>query len=208
MPWSRIGAFSAPTSSLESAVAATMLRPTYPIRTERLLLRPFEIDDLDARHAYESRTDVARYLYWHPRDRTDCAEKLKASLDMTTIEREGDALKIAVTLSDSGTLVGDVNIEWLSRENGSAEIGYIFHPDYHGRGYASEAAAELLRLGFDELGVHRIIGRCEARNTASAQVLRKLGMRQEAHLLENEFVKGEWQSELIFAILDREWRAR
>lgn len=185
-----------------------MLRPTYPIRTERLLLRPFLIDDLDARHAYESRADVARYLYWEPRDRAESAEKLNASLDMTTIAQEGDVLKIAVTLADSGTLIGDVNFEWLSRENSSAEIGYIFHPDHHGHGYASEAAAELLRLGFDELGVHRIIGRCEARNTASAKVLGKLGMRQEAHLLENEFVKGEWQSELIFAILDREWRAR
>ena len=185
-----------------------MLRPIYPIRTERLLLRPFALDDLDARHAYESRPDVARFLYWRPRTRAECAEKLNASLDTTTIEQEGDTLKIAVTLADSGALIGDVNLEWLSREHSSAEIGYIFHPDHHGHGYAREAAAELLRLGFDELGVHRIIGRCEARNAASARVLSKLGMRQEAHLVQNEFVKGEWQSELIFAILDREWRSR
>lgn len=185
-----------------------MLRPTYPIRTERLLLRPFELDDLDARHAYESRPDVARFLYWGPRTRAESAEKLKASLDMTTIEQEGDPFKIAVTLADTGTLIGDVNLEWLSREHRSAEIGYILHPDHHGHGYAREAAAEMLRLGFDELGVRRIIGRCEARNAASARVLSKLGMRQEAHLVENEFVKGEWQSELVFAILEREWRAR
>lgn len=185
-----------------------MLRPTYPIRTERLLLRPFESEDLDARHAYESHPDVARFLYWWPRTLAECAEKLKASLDMTTIEQEGDSLKIAVALADSGTLIGDVNLEWQSRDHSTAEIGYIFHPDHHGHGYAGEAAAELLRLGFDELGVRRIIGRCEARNVASARVLSKVGMRQEAHLVENEFVKGEWQSELIFAILAREWHAR
>ncbi|MDP9231451.1 MAG: GNAT family N-acetyltransferase, partial [Actinomycetota bacterium] len=60
---------------------------------------------------------------------------------------------------------------------------------------------------FEDLRLHRVIGRAEARNVASARVLEKLGMRQEAHLIENEYVKGEWQSELVYAILDREWRA-
>ena len=56
-------------------------------------------------------------------------------------------------------------------------------------------------------GFHRVIGRLEPRNTASARVLEKLGMRSEAHLVENEWVKGEWQSELIYAILEHEWRS-
>jgi len=62
-----------------------------------------------------------------------------------------------------------------------------------------------LRIAFEEMGLHRVIGRAEARNAASARVLEKLGMRHEAHLAENEFVKDEWQSELVYAILDREW---
>ena len=66
----------------------------------------------------------------------------------------------------------------------------------------------MLSLGFEELGLHRIVGECDARNSASARVLERLGMRREAHLVENEFVKGEWASALIYATLDREWRAR
>ena len=54
--------------------------------------------------------------------------------------------------------------------------------------------------------MHRVIGRLEARNAASARVLERLGMRQEAHMIENEYVKGEWQSEVVYALLDREWR--
>ena len=54
--------------------------------------------------------------------------------------------------------------------------------------------------------MHRVIGRLEARNEASARVLERLGMRQEAHMIENEYVKGEWQSEVVYALLDREWR--
>jgi RimJ/RimL family protein N-acetyltransferase len=53
--------------------------------------------------------------------------------------------------------------------------------------------------------MHRVIGRAEARNAASARVLEKLGMRLEAHFVENEWVKGEWQSELVYAVLEREW---
>jgi RimJ/RimL family protein N-acetyltransferase len=60
---------------------------------------------------------------------------------------------------------------------------------------------------FTSAGFHRVIGRTEARNTASVRVLEKLGMRPEAHFVENEWVKGEWQSELVYAVLDRERRA-
>jgi RimJ/RimL family protein N-acetyltransferase len=60
-------------------------------------------------------------------------------------------------------------------------------------------------LGFDALRLHRVVGRVEPRNVASSRVLEKLGMRREAHLVENEWIKGEWQSELVYAMLDREW---
>jgi RimJ/RimL family protein N-acetyltransferase len=82
----------------------------------------------------------------------------------------------------------------------------VFHPEHQGRGYATEASRRLLRIAFEDVGLHRVVGRLEARNTPSARVLEKLGMRREAHLVENEWVKGEWQSEVVLAILDREWR--
>ncbi len=66
----------------------------------------------------------------------------------------------------------------------------------------------MLRLGFEELGLHRIIGRCDARNIASGRLMERLEMRREAHLIESEFVKGEWADELVYAILDREWQGR
>jgi RimJ/RimL family protein N-acetyltransferase len=65
----------------------------------------------------------------------------------------------------------------------------------------------MLRLGFEELGLHRIMGRIDARNEPSARVLERLGMRREAHMLENEFVKGEWTDEVVYALLEHEWRA-
>ena len=63
----------------------------------------------------------------------------------------------------------------------------------------------MLSFAFERVGFHRVIGRTEARNIGSARVLHKLGMRREAHLVENEWVKNEWQSELIYAMLAGEW---
>ena len=108
-------------------------------------------------------------------------------------------------LKESGELVGDFILHWTSEAHQQAEIGYIIHPDHAGHGYATEAGRVLLWIAFQDLGLHRVSGSTDARNSASGRVLKKLGMRQEAHLLENEFVKDGWQSEVIYAILDREW---
>jgi RimJ/RimL family protein N-acetyltransferase len=103
-------------------------------------------------------------------------------------------------------VVGDVGLQWVSERDRTAEIGFIVDPRQQGKGYATEAARALVDWAFAAAGLHRVIGRLEARNAASARVLEKLGMRLEAHLVENEWVKGEWQSELVYAILEHEWR--
>jgi RimJ/RimL family protein N-acetyltransferase len=182
-----------------------VLEPTYPIETERLRLRPFAASDLEALYAMHSRLDVVRYLYWGPRTETEVRATLERKAGETAITTEGDKLSLAAVLTATGQLIGDVVLHWLSREHRQGEIGFVFHPDHHGHGYATEASRALLRLAFEELRLHRVVGRLEARNTASARVLEKLGMRREAHLVENEYVKGEWQSGLVYALLDREW---
>jgi len=176
-----------------------------PLETDRLVLRPFEPGDLDALFDIHSRADVARYLYWEPRTREQVRAVLKTKIERAAIRVEGDSVSLAACVKESGELIGDLTIFWRKAEDRTAEIGFIVHPAHQGRGYATEAGRALLRLTFEDLGCHRVIGRLEARNGASARVLERLGMRREAHFVENEFVKGEWQSEIVYAILDREW---
>ncbi|KID29088.1 acetyltransferase, ribosomal protein N-acetylase [Prauserella sp. Am3] len=183
---------------------------TRVLRTPRLVLRAFVSADLDPLHAIRSREDVNRYLYERPMSREDVAAKLAERIERySTLAEPGDTLLLAVTLrgadGEPGEVIGDVNLHWHQGEHKQAEVGYVLHPDHAGKGFATEATRPLVELAFTELGVHRVCGRLDARNLASARVLEKLGMRREAHLRENEWVKGEWTDEAVYAVLDREW---
>jgi RimJ/RimL family protein N-acetyltransferase len=162
-------------------------KPVPSVETERLLLRPFTPADFGSLYSYQSRPDVTHYLVWDART---------------------DFLALAAESKETGALVGDFTLGLFSREHASGELGYIIHPDHQRRGYATEGGRAVLSIAFEELGMHRVVGRLEPRNIASGRVLEKLGMRREAHFVENEYIKGEWQSEAVYAILDREWRER
>jgi RimJ/RimL family protein N-acetyltransferase len=185
-----------------------VLAPAYPIATERLLLRPFEAGDFEPLFKILSNPDVTRFLEGGPEDAEGARRSLETKLKRSALRREGDWLQLAVVPREGGAMLGFVTLIWVSRDHRTGEIGFIFDPAHHGKGFAGEAATVMLRLGFEEFDLHRIIGRCDARNAASARLLERLGLRPEAHLVENECIKGEWTDELVFAILDREWRTR
>jgi RimJ/RimL family protein N-acetyltransferase len=182
--------------------------PAWPLVTGRLVLRPFEEQDLGALHAIHGDLGVTRWLYNEPRSEEEVRVLLAQKIAGSAVASPGDWLSAAITLPSSSELVGDLSLLWASEVHQSGEIGFVVHPLHQGRGYATEAAEPFLSFAFEVLGLHRVIGRTEARNTGSARVLEKLGMRREAQLVENEWVKGEWQSELVYAILADEWRAR
>ena len=185
-----------------------MFEPEYPIRTERLLLRPYAHGDVDALYAYQWLPEVHRYLYSEPRTRADVEALVAERSGAAVLAEPGQAITLVADLAQTGELVGDCVLFWRSQEHEQGEVGYVFSPAYHGRGLATEAVGALLRLGFEGLGLHRIAGHLDARNTASARVLERAGLRREAHLVENEFVKGEWSDEVIYGILRGEWEAR
>jgi RimJ/RimL family protein N-acetyltransferase len=185
-----------------------MFRPGQQIETARLTLRPFTPGDLDDLYAYQSRPEVARYLQWEARDREQVRQALAEQCRETSLDAEADWLTFAVVLREAGRVVGEVGLKLLSREHRGGETGFVFNPDYHGRGLATEATECMLAVGFDALGWHRIIGCCDARNQASARLMERVGMRREAHLRHTEMVKGEWADELVYAMLEHEWKAR
>jgi len=182
-----------------------VFEPAYPLRTARLDLRPYESSDLDHLRAMYARADVVRYLYWEPMDEDELVAYLDKKLARRALAGEGAGLNLLGVLRETGEIVGDVALAWVSEAHRTGEVGFVLKPVFTGRGFATEMATEMLRVGFDDLGLHRVIGRLDARNAGSAAVLERLGMRREALLVENEWVKGEWTSELAYALLADDW---
>lgn len=184
-----------------------VFQPDYPIETERLRLRPFTRGDVDAVFAYRRREDVSRFLLDEPMSRESCAEAVQARVGQASLDKEGDKIFLAVERREDLAMIGELSLILRNEEARQAELGYIFHPDFHGFGYATEAGRAVLALGFDGAGLHRIYARCDARNLASARVMERLGMRLEAHFREHALFKGAWDEELVYAMLEQEWRA-
>lgn len=182
-----------------------MFRPRFPIETERLSLRPYVEDDMNAHYTIVSRADVARYLRYEPMTKAQARESLRRKMERLRLETEGDALHPAVIRKDTGELIGDVLLRWMSEPRRQGEIGYAFHPDHGGHGFATEAIREMLRLGF-EFGLHRITGRVDERNTRSIALLKRLDMQRETYSVEKEYVKGEWRHEVVYALLASTWK--
>jgi len=181
------------------------LSPSYPVLTPRLVLRPLVAADVEELLTYRALPDVCRYLPFAPMTREVLQARLAGDMGRTEITQEGQALTLGARAKDGGRLLGDVVLFFHSRENASGEIGYVFHPDAGGQGYATEACAALLALAFEELGLHRVSARLDSGNHASARLAARLGLRQEAHFVRHLLFKGEWSDELVMAMLAEEW---
>jgi len=184
------------------------LRPTYPLRTERLLLRPYAESDIEAVVDVNSRPDVVRYIPWGVLDREGAAALLARRMGETAITDANHHIVLAATIPPDDRVVGEFMLKILSEAHHRGEIGWMIHPDIRGRGYATEGANEMLRLGFEDAGLHSIVAEADARNRASVALMGRLGMQHEATFRENEGFKSEWSSSTVWGILESEWRAR
>lgn len=107
-----------------------------------------------------------------------------------------------------GRVVGEIILVLESARDGRLEIGWIFHPDVHGRGFAGEAARAVLTLCFERLGAHKVVAKLDSRNTASAALAERLGMRREALLRDDHVGKGVWVSVAFHSVLAGELLGR
>jgi RimJ/RimL family protein N-acetyltransferase len=171
---------------------------------DRLLLRPFQASDVDDVHRFQSDPAVLPYIPWPVRTRRETSDWL-AERAGRSVRQEGDHAAWAVERLADHRVIGSVNLTWTSSGLGQAEFGLVLARDVQGFGYAAEATTQLLDAAFPALGLHRAYGRVDARNEPSLRMLRRLGLRQEAHLLGAEELKGERVDVVVFAILADEW---
>jgi RimJ/RimL family protein N-acetyltransferase len=154
-------------------------------------LRPLTLDDIDAVHDWARLPESCRYQTWGP----NTYEQTQAFVH--TVVTGTDRLAFAIVVD--GAVVGSASLALRIRS--SAEIAYIVHPRLWGQGIATAAARELLRLGFEEHGRHRIFATCDPRNVASAAVLKKIGMRYEGRMRGTALIRDGWRDSDLYARL-------
>jgi RimJ/RimL family protein N-acetyltransferase len=176
-----------------------------PITTDRLILRPFERSDIDDLSSYHALPSVQRYVFSRTRDKDEVAGALSIMRQHVSLQRPGDTLTLAMVRKDDNKVIGHISLHWSDATASQGEVRYCINPSYSGQGYTSEAISAVFNLAFDHFRIHRIMAKCDGRSHHSIKLMQQLGMRLEAHYREHALFQGEWDEELHFAILDREW---
>ena len=175
--------------------------------TERLLLREFTWEDLDAVYAYESDPAVVAYVCYGPLTKEECRQELAFHIAHQTAQPRV-FYHLALVLPSTEHLIGWCGLKLTNLAQREGELGYALQRTCWGQGYGTEAARAMLAFGFASLHLHRIVGTCHPANHASVRVLEKLGMAYEGCLREQKWCRGHWRNTNVYAVLDHEWQAR
>jgi RimJ/RimL family protein N-acetyltransferase len=180
----------------------------WPVRTARLLLRPAAPDDADATWSFRGLASVSRWLTRSPQALEDHHRQFT----------DPESLAKTLVVELDGEIVGDLMIAigdaWAQAEVAEqargvqADLGWVIHPDFGGRGLVTEAVREVLRICFEDLGLRRVTAACFAANEASWRLMERVGMRREVHTRRESLHRsGEWLDGLGYALLAEEWRS-
>lgn len=174
------------------------------IKTERLTLREFEDADLAAVHDYAQDSETTKFLEWGPNTLKETSVFLNESLGFQK-ENPRVTFDMAIISDSEHRLVGACSVTILDKKLKTAALGYVLNSKYWGRGYATEAANALARFAFEELDVDKLMATCDALNTASEGVMKKLAMEQEQRLYRDKFIKGLYRDTLVYAVDRDTW---
>ena len=175
------------------------------LETNRLILRKYRVDDFTVVHSYGSDVENIIYMLFD----INTKERTEEYINNAIQNAEADPItdyNFAAELKDGNRLIGGCTLAITDNE---AEIGWLIQKDYWNQGFGTEMAYELLRFGFDELNLHRILAHCDSENIASYKIMEKIGMRLEGLFWEarppHKHSKRVYSDELAYAILKDEW---
>lgn len=169
------------------------------LTTERLILRPMQVTDCFDMYDYAKRADVTKYLTWSPHINLEHTKEYLKYIKKHY--RLGDFYDWAVVVAEEDRMIGTCGFTRFHFEHDAAEIGYVLHPDYHGKGYATEAVLEVLKFGFEDLLLNRIEAKYMLGNDASRRVMEKCGMQFEGVRRGEMLIKGLYRDVGVCAIL-------
>ena len=173
--------------------------------SDSVILRPLEAADSAAVHAWAQQAEFCRFQSWGPNTEADTHAFVAEAVAAWSQNPQTRYVYIA---SVEGEPIGSGELIVRHARFRQGEIAYGLHPDLWGRGFGTALGGELLRIGFDGLGLHRIRATCDPRNLGSAGVLRRLGMTYEGRQRHTMLIRDGWRDSEMFSLLEDEWRSR
>ncbi len=177
------------------------------IKTDRLILRRFNENDINSFYVYRSNPEVAKFQSWQDYQYEEAQSFVEGQMNHHP-NIQGSWFQFAVALAETNELIGDCALHTPAIEPRIVEIGFTLSPNFQGNGFATEAVHGLLNFIFQTLGKHKVTAFSDVRNKKSIAVLERVGMRREAHLLQNYYTKGKWVDEYQYSILKSEWERK
>ena len=173
------------------------------LETDRLIMRKILPSDCSDVYDYSYRPETSRYLLWSPHANLRYTKKYLSYVQ--TAYKNENFYDFALVDKESGKMIGTCGFTSFDLQNNAAEIGYVLHPEFWGKGLAREAVMRLMKFGFAELRLHRLSAKIMAGNSASKRVAEKCGMRHEATYMEGMLIKGRYETIDEYAILAKEF---
>ena len=173
------------------------------LETERLILRRMKVEDAGDMYEYACQPEVTKYLTWSPHTSRDYTRDY-----LTYVQKqyeEGEYYDWALIYKEEMKMIGTCGFTSFDDENNAGEIGYVLNPDYWGKGLAAEAVREVLKFGFQRLNLHRIEAKHIEGNNQSRRVMEECGMSYEGTHRSSMYIKGEYRTICICAILREEF---
>lgn len=167
------------------------------ITTDRLKIRTFRETDIEDIFEIYSNKNTCRFLLNEPWTSSTKDEKFNKKLVANQLTQD-TAINLACELNNK--VIGDIAI-WYTGMKETVEIGFAFNDVYLGKGYATEATKSVIEYLFNIVKVHRIQANLDARNLSSAKLCERVGMRKEAHFIEDYWNKEEWTDSFVYGML-------
>jgi RimJ/RimL family protein N-acetyltransferase len=175
------------------------------ITTQRLLLSQLVPSNALAMYGYRSDPEVCRYQTFEPNSVAD-VEAFIDNLQSNAFDMAGSWFQFAILLKESGLLVGDIGAHFIADDPRQVEIGFTIAPVHQGLGFGTESVTGLLNYLLVTCQKHRVFASVDPRNEPSIALLKRVGMREEAHFRKSLWFKGEWVDDIVFGILRSEWK--
>jgi ribosomal-protein-alanine N-acetyltransferase len=184
-----------------------MLEPNFDpfpsLETERMLLRRIQVTDGPQVLLLRSSEETMKYI-----DKERAKNLEDALAFVTRVDNgllTGDGITWGISLKEQpDLLIGSIGLWRIIKEHYRAEIGYMIHPDYWGKGLMKEAVLKTIEFGFNNIKLHSIEAHINPSNAGSAAVLESTGFVREAYFKEDFFFRGEFRDTAIYSLLNKQ----